>query len=222
MTKKKIITVIVIGLSFTLAFITLFSSRPTTQPIQAPHPVHIDQSKVLSSQMVFVKTNLIHSTTPAQNIKPLWWWSYYYLQNIQDQGLTLGDPPNGTPNWCREFYNGTPYPLYIGQTISATGTFSNDFTSNTGVSGQVVSAGVSFNTSASYSFTDTVKVSFTLKPGETRAVAIYPYFEQYYFQVWWNPWFGNPYQAGYGYAWNYEPSATFDEITYAGSCASLC
>ncbi|MGB8955287.1 MAG: hypothetical protein WCC10_07930 [Tumebacillaceae bacterium] len=195
---KTIVKIAVVAVALSTSFVAAGSAyaAPTGQVVdytkQKVTPVSnakqlakkfgLDPNKAVGAVRV---ENTAKPVSKAGVISPEW-GDGYYLTNIA-MSETYGNHVKMT-----EVMGPSDYTMTIGTTVTAT------WSSNAGISEAGLSAQLGFSVAAAYNVSDQYKV--TVPAGHTYRVYAFPILEQYNFDVWYDPFVGSDYYAGYGWA----------------------
>lgn len=114
------------------------------------------------------------------------WGTGYYVTNL---GVT---ETYGNYVKKAEVMGPSDYTMTISASVAAT------WSSTTGISEAGLSAQLGFSVAANYSVSDAYKI--TVPAGHTYRVYAFPVLDYYSFDVWYDPFVGEDYKAGYGWA----------------------
>jgi len=155
-------------------------------------------AKLISVKATFVYFNNdkdVVKPVPAKpipgypSLEPQWGWPYYYITNVSGPyeawGIQYVAKVAGGPG---------PTTIHMSQSAS----ISNSFSANVNVSADVVSAGVGFNVTGTY--TTTFECDLSIPAGCYGAIEAHPIYDVYSYDVMYNPASGNPYKVGNGSA----------------------
>ncbi len=160
------------------------TSKNTSAPIE--HPLHPSQRLVATGSNY--EKNTVESVDVQAVSQPNGGCRGYYLQNVVGRSQSDAVPAAA----------GTSGTGPITLTLSSTRTDSNTWSANVGVDAGTVSAGVGFDVTRENSITDSA--SFYVPGGQTWELDAYDRFNNYSYDVWYDPCFGNAYYTGNGRA----------------------
>jgi hypothetical protein len=154
--------------------------------------LHLDadgkKGQIVSVVIVPAQKVGVSSQTISPTVSPEWWCNCYEIHNV-----TGPSPYNQVPAAAIAQAWG---PGIL--TLSTTKQVSNQWSANVGVSAEVVSAGVGLNVTWSSSWTYSYQIN--VPAGEMWEIDANNYYYRYYYDVYWNPWVGDPYKVGDGWA----------------------
>lgn len=126
---------------------------------------------------------------PSGKFVPAWGWPGYYVTNV----TTYTDALCGI---SQIGYTSGPGPatleLRINTGVSAT------YNASVSISPSIISAGVGFNVTSSYTVTDVYTI--WVPAGHVYDIIAYPLYDEATFDIMYNPVVGAPYKVGWGYA----------------------
>lgn len=120
--------------------------------------------------------------------RPMWGWPYYFLHDVQPDGSYASTSPIGVD------YGVGPGTLTLSVSKGVSATYSD----NAGVNASIISAGVGYDVTGSYTLTSAYSVQ--VPSGQEYELEAFPLFDQTSYQVWYNPVLGSAYQVGTGTA----------------------
>jgi len=123
------------------------------------------------------------------SLEPQWGNPCYYITNVSGPYEAWG-----TQYVAKAAGGPGPTTIHMSQSTS----ISNSFSANVSVSADVVTAGVGFSVTASY--TTTLQCDLSIPAGIYGAIEAYPIYNVYNYDVMYNPFIGSPYKAGEGNA----------------------
>lgn len=163
------------------------SAMETTQQFLAHPPLPSPNAKVIGEEIVAssspAPTNVANSI-----IQPQWGYPHYYLTDVQNIGGYCGLNKLGTT------YGVGPMTLSLTISKGVNATYSD----NAGVSASVISAGVGYSVTSTYTVSSTGTVY--VPSGKEYELVAYPTYSQKSYQVWYNPIIGSAHEVGTGTA----------------------
>ena len=126
-------------------------------------------------------------TSPHNSFKPKWGFPRYYITNVNGPYEVWGT--NCIAKFAGEF---GPTTIHVSQSTS----ISNSFSAN--ISAKIVSTGLGFNVTVTH--ITTLSDDLSIPSGKLEAIEVHPIYDNYNYDVMYNPLFGSPYKAERGSA----------------------